>query len=46
METYTVTIVIQTAAGTYTRTLTFDTQDKADKARALLVLQAEKLGGP
>lgn len=46
METYTITIVIQSAGGTYTRTLVFDTQEKAEKARAFLVQQTEKIGGP
>lgn len=33
-EMYTVTIVIQTAGGTYTKTLLFDTQDMAEKVKA------------
>lgn len=31
-KTYAVAIIIQSAGGTYTKTLLFDTQDTADKA--------------
>ena len=38
-----VTIVIQTDGGTYTRVLTFDSQDKAEKARDDLAKYIEKV---
>ena len=39
----TVTIIIQTDGGTYTRTLTFDSQDKSEKAREALAAYIEKV---
>lgn len=42
MEKYTVTIVIQSATGTYTRTLEFENQSQADKVQAAFVALIEK----
>ena len=42
MEQYTVTIIVQSAGGTYTKTLVFSTQEGAEKIRTLLVDQIEE----
>lgn len=42
----TVTVVIQTEGGTYTRVLTFDSPDKAEKARDALAAYIEKVYKP
>ena len=45
MESYTVIIVVQSASGTYTRTLSYDNAADAEKARQAIIKQVEKMGG-
>ena len=39
------TIVVQSATGTYTRTLSYESAAEAEKARQAIIKQVEKMGG-
>ena len=45
MEQYTVTIIIQSAGGTYTKTLVFLTADEAEKVRVSLAERIDETWG-
>lgn len=42
-EVYSIAVVVQSASGTYTKTLTFESQADAEKAKQQLIKLAEKL---